>query len=180
MAMTRILSQSMPGFSLRPLNVLINHQRHRSNKTHRAQLIEVDLDAASPSQHDSADSALEVISVGMNRLEDAIRGIIVRRAAPDWLPFLPGFSYWVPPRPSALRNHPVASLADVIGKLGFSENTMNSGFPQELSDDQQMSLNSSSKGWPSSVFFIEGISPIPVMEMEMKVRDNEEKPDDDS
>ncbi|CAI0463204.1 unnamed protein product, partial [Linum tenue] len=33
----------------------------------------------------------------LRKLEDTIHHIIVRRAAPDCLPFLPGTSYWVPP-----------------------------------------------------------------------------------
>ncbi|EPS72062.1 hypothetical protein M569_02702, partial [Genlisea aurea] len=64
-------------------------------------LIELDPDAAaSSSLNDSTDSSAGVIAIGISRLEDAIHGIIVRRAAPDWLPFLPGFSYWMPRRRS--------------------------------------------------------------------------------
>lgn len=151
MAMSRFLSQSLPRASLRPPCALITHQRHRSNKTH-AQFIEVDLDAASSSQPDSPEASAEVITLGIKKLEDAIHSIIVRRAAPDWLPFLPGSSYWVPPRGTSVRDHPAGSMIDVIGKLSSYRATKNR---HEFSEDEQMSLTSA-KGWPSSSFFIEG------------------------
>ncbi|KAI3443419.1 hypothetical protein Pfo_000084 [Paulownia fortunei] len=183
MAMSRILSQSLPRASLRPPTALISHHRHRSNKTHHAQLIEVDLDPASASQPDSPEAAAEVITVGIKKLEEAIHSIIVRRAAPDWLPFLPGYSYWVPPRAASMRNHPAGSMIEVIGKLKSSGATRNRRLQHELlSEDEQMSLTSA-KGWPSSAFFIEGTSPIhpiPVVEVEVKIQDNEENADDTS
>ncbi|KAK4414859.1 hypothetical protein Salat_2592900 [Sesamum alatum] len=173
--MSRFLSQSLPRASLRPPTALISHHRHRSNKTHQAQLIEVDLDAASSSQPDSPEASAEVITLGIKKLEEAIHSIIVRRAAPDWLPFLPGYSYWVPPRATSMRNHPAGSMIEVIGKLTASGTTRNRRLQNELlSEDEQMSLTSA-KGWPSSGFFIEGTSPIhpiPVVEMEVKIQDN--------
>ncbi|OIW18700.1 hypothetical protein TanjilG_13452 [Lupinus angustifolius] len=33
-------------------------------------------------------------------LEDNIQRFIVNKATPDWLPFIPGSSFWVPPTPS--------------------------------------------------------------------------------
>ncbi|KAL0410278.1 UNVERIFIED_CONTAM: hypothetical protein Slati_3617500 [Sesamum latifolium] len=156
MAMSRFLSQSLPRASLRPPTALISHHRHRSNKTHQAQLIEVDLDAASSSQPDSTEASAEVITVGIKKLEEAIHSIIVRRAAPDWLPFLPGYSYWVPPRATSMRNHPAGSMIEVIGKLTASGTTRNRRIQNDLlSEDEQMSLTSA-KGWPSSAVFIEG------------------------
>ncbi|RRT71900.1 hypothetical protein B296_00033690 [Ensete ventricosum] len=44
------------------------------------------------------DPSPEIEVLGMRRLEEAIHAIIVRRFAPDWLPFIPGSSYWVPRR----------------------------------------------------------------------------------
>ncbi|GJN09644.1 hypothetical protein PR202_ga27669 [Eleusine coracana subsp. coracana] len=62
----------------------------------KVEVIEIDLSeedaAASPS---SQSSSVEV--VGIRRLEEAIHGVMVRRATPDWLPFVPGGSFWVPP-----------------------------------------------------------------------------------
>ncbi|KAI3870669.1 hypothetical protein MKX03_000629, partial [Papaver bracteatum] len=58
--------------------------------------------------------------LGMKRLEDAIYGIIVRRSAPDWLPFSPGSSYWVPPkkRPQGFAEL-IGKLANSFGNCGF-------------------------------------------------------------
>lgn len=178
MAMSRFLTQSLTRASLRPPTPLIVHHRHRSSKTHHAQLIEIDLDGASSSQPDPA----EVITVGIKKLEEAIHNIIVRRAAPDWLPFLPGYSYWVPPRATSLRNHSAGRMIEVIGKLNSSGSMKNQRLEEELSEDEQMSLMSA-KGWPSSAFFIEGTSPIhpiPVVEVEVKIQDNEGNADDAS
>ncbi|KAL3830131.1 hypothetical protein ACJIZ3_018933 [Penstemon smallii] len=183
MAMSRILSQSfLPrSASLHPPSALISHhKRHRSNKSHRAQLIELDLDSPTSSSLSQSD---EVIAVGMKRLEDAIHGMIVRRAAPDWLPFLPGYSYWVPPqRSSGFRNHPSAAgtMIEMIGKLAVSRKSTKTR--DLLSEDEHMAYTSS-KGWPSSAFFIQGTSPrhpIPVVEMEVKIQDDEDSSDDTS
>ncbi|MCL7023103.1 hypothetical protein MKW94_026304 [Papaver nudicaule] len=75
-------------------------------------------------------------TVGLKRLEDAIYGIIVRRSAPDWLPFSPGSSYWVPPKK---RPH---GFAELIGKL-----------TNPLSEDETLSL-SNARGWFLSNFFL--------------------------
>ncbi|XP_047977314.1 uncharacterized protein LOC125219385 [Salvia hispanica] len=128
MAMSGILSKSLARASLAPSNALITHHRHRSTKPARAQLIDLDLDLDS----DSPDP--DAVSLGVKRLQDAIHSIIVRRAAPDWLPFLPGHSYWVPPRAASKNHHPF------------------------LSEDEHMSLLSPN-GWPSSTYFIQGTSP---------------------
>jgi len=98
------------------------------------QLIEVDL---GDSATENGENSSEVF--GIKRLEDAIHGILVRRAAPDWLPFLPGTSYWVPPR----KNN--GTLVELLGRL--SSNPMT----------QEESLSfTTSRGWPSSAYFIEG------------------------
>ncbi|XP_042415741.1 uncharacterized protein LOC122004937 [Zingiber officinale] len=64
--------------------------RRFSSRHEKVQLFELEIDGEG--------SASEVEVLGMRRLEDAIRAVIVRRSAPDWLPFVPGSSYWVPPR----------------------------------------------------------------------------------
>ncbi|XP_047958187.1 uncharacterized protein LOC125203786 isoform X2 [Salvia hispanica] len=138
MAMSRILSQSqsqsLTRASLRPSNALITHHRHRSTKPAHAQLIELDLDTASPSQP------------SIKSLGDAIHSIIVRRAAPDWLPFLPGHSYWVPS----------AGMIQALHRLTSSEAEPATLHHELLSEDEQMSLLSA-KGWPSSTYFIGGL-----------------------
>lgn len=120
--------------------ILSHSHRHRSDQTGKAQLIEVDLDSSSSSSND------DVEVLGIRKLEDVIHNIIVKRSAPDWLPFIPGSSYWVPPRPS----HP-HDLVQVIGKL-----------TNPLTDDESLSL-STIRGWPSSSYFIRGttFNPLP-------------------
>ncbi|XP_043714293.1 uncharacterized protein LOC122662655 [Telopea speciosissima] len=142
--MARALSQTLirvsssPSFlstknpSLAPSSRFLNH-RNRSNGSEKAQLIEVDLDS---------DNEVEVL--GMRRLEDAIHGIIVRRSAPDWLPFIPGSSYWVPPR-----RRP-SGLLELVGKLA-----------NPLTEEESLALTTV-RGWPSSQYFVEGESPYPV------------------
>ncbi|XP_058113589.1 uncharacterized protein LOC131256651 [Magnolia sinica] len=111
--------------------------RNRSNRSEKspqsAQLIEVDLES---------DAEIEVL--GMRRLEDAIHGIIVRRSAPDWLPFIPGSSYWVPPRARPL------GVVELVGRLA-----------NPLTEEETLSL-STVRGWPSASYFVEGASPHPV------------------
>ncbi|CAN4100020.1 unnamed protein product [Withania somnifera] len=82
-------------------------------------------------------SELEAEALAVQRIEDAIHRIIVRRSAPDWLPFYPGASYWVPPRRSSY------GVADLVHKLA---NT--------LSEEEIMSLTTF-RGWPSSNFYLD-------------------------
>ncbi|KAK9097754.1 hypothetical protein Syun_024799 [Stephania yunnanensis] len=101
--------------------------RSRSSGSEKSQLIEVDLDQ---------DGEVEVM--GMRRIEDAIHSLMLRRAAPDWLPFVPGSSYWVPPRKRPY------GIAELIGRLA-----------NPMSEDESLSLTNV-RGWPSSAYFIEG------------------------
>lgn len=82
---------------------------------------------------------MEFETLTVQRIEDAIHGIIVKRSAPDWLPFRPGYSYWVPPRRDSY------GIAELVHT--FSNN---------LTDDEVMSLTTS-RGWPSSTVFSTGI-----------------------
>ncbi|CAH9088742.1 unnamed protein product [Cuscuta europaea] len=75
-------------------------------------------------------------AIAVQRIEDAIHRIIVRRSAPDWLPFVPGASYWVPPR------HGSYGIAEIVQKLSNS-----------LSEDEVMSFTTD-RGWPSSSYFV--------------------------
>ncbi|GFP93984.1 hypothetical protein PHJA_001542800 [Phtheirospermum japonicum] len=112
MAMSRFLSQSLPRSSPHyPAAALMSHHRHHSSKSRRTQVNEVtEIDQASSSSTGPVgEAAAEIIALGIKRIEDAIHNIIVRRSAPDWLPFLPGSSYWVPPRASAVRRSGAAS-----------------------------------------------------------------------
>ncbi|PIA43778.1 hypothetical protein AQUCO_01800081v1 [Aquilegia coerulea] len=120
---------------------LVNH-RSRSNISEKGgNFLEIDLDPTSTEE-----------VIGMRRLEDAIHGIIVKRSAPDWLPFIPGSSYWVPPRKRPY------GIVELIGKLA-----------NPLTEEETLSL-SSNRGFPCSDYFVNdciitGASPYPV-EME--------------
>ncbi|XP_010417497.1 PREDICTED: uncharacterized protein LOC104703224 [Camelina sativa] len=111
----------------------------RSNR--RGELYEIDT-AASQSQSDPL----------LHKLEDAVHRIMVRRSAPDWLPFVPGASYWVPPPRS--QTHGIAKLVEKLAN--------------PISDEESISL-SSVRGWPSSDYFIKGVQP---QSMEREVTSN--------
>lgn len=145
--------------------ILTTH-RHGSNRSgkQQPQLIEVDLESSSSS------SDGEVL--GIKKLEDVIHNIIVKRSAPDWLPFIPGSSYWVPPPRTRRRRQ--GGVVDILGKL-----TNHS--PPGLSDEESLSL-STIHGWPSSsfYFFQENSSTCPVpVEMNLEVineKDSDKEP----
>ncbi|KAK2653166.1 hypothetical protein Ddye_013022 [Dipteronia dyeriana] len=99
----------------------------------------------------------------LSKLEDAIQRIIARRSAPDWLPFLPGYSYWVPPPTT-----PFSGVAQLVEKLA-----------NPLTAEQSMSTNSV-RGWPSSEFFIRGAGLHPVdLEMTSANLSQSESSDDE-
>ncbi|ERN12471.1 hypothetical protein AMTR_s00025p00162300 [Amborella trichopoda] len=126
--------------------------RPRSNSSRKeglesSQLIEVDLEGG--------DAEVEIL--GFKKLEDAIHGIIVRRSAPSWLPFLPGSSYWVPPRKKQL------SVVELVGRLA-----------NPMTEEETMSFTTA-RGWPSSSYFIEDSSPHPVEGNSKKTPHSEEE-----
>ncbi|XP_039118498.1 uncharacterized protein LOC120254465 [Dioscorea cayenensis subsp. rotundata] len=108
----------------------------RPKKEVVGKLVEIDLEEES-----TATSKADVEVLRVRRLEDAIHGIIVRRAAPDWLPFRPGSSYWVPPRPTSL------GLVELVEKLA-----------NPMSEEERLSF-SSVRGWPSLDYFVQGDPP---------------------
>ncbi|CAD5317596.1 unnamed protein product [Arabidopsis thaliana] len=67
---------------------------------------------------------------------------MVRRSAPDWLPFVPGASFWVPPPRS--QSHGIAKLVEKLAN--------------PISDEESISI-SSVRGWPCSDYFIKGVKP---------------------
>ncbi|KAG9449231.1 hypothetical protein H6P81_009196 [Aristolochia fimbriata] len=79
--------------------------------------------------------------MGLRRLEDAIHSVIIRRLTPEWLPFLPGASYWVPPKKLP------PQVLDVIGMAA-----------QPLSDEEFLSMTTV-RGWPSSSYYVDGKAP---------------------
>ncbi|CAN1306033.1 hypothetical protein LINPERPRIM_LOCUS26699 [Linum perenne] len=78
----------------------------------------------------------------VRQFEDAVHRIIVRRAAPDWLPFLPGSSYWVP------------SARSSAGSFGIAHLIQNLANP--MTHEEAFSVTTV-RGWPSSNYFIKGI-----------------------
>ncbi|GER53677.1 hypothetical protein STAS_31208 [Striga asiatica] len=72
----------------------------------------------------------------VERIEDYIHSIIVQRSRPDWLPFVPGGSFWVPPRPSSY------GVSDVVHRLANA--------PTEEENLSTVSM----QGWPSSDFYL--------------------------
>lgn len=141
--MARILSQTLirPS-STSPLGLStprILTQRHRSDQSGsgKAQLIEVDLES------DGGGGEVEVL--GIKRLEDVIHNIIVKRSAPDWLPFIPGSSYYVPPR-----RRPYGVVDVLNGKIANPSSS--------LTEEETMSLTTV-RGWPSSSYLIQGTLP---------------------
>ncbi|XP_030972908.1 uncharacterized protein LOC115992805 [Quercus lobata] len=108
----------------------------------------------------------------LRKLEDAIHRIIVRRSAPDWLPFLPGSSYWVPPPPHGL-NHLVHHFAKQ-NDVSFASSSSSS----VLGGPTAISTAASQRGWPSSSYFINGASPHPV-EGESIIIINGSQPEDE-
>ncbi|XP_052165854.1 uncharacterized protein LOC127782623 [Oryza glaberrima] len=130
----------------------------------KVEVIEIDLaeddDAASTSGPASSPASVEV--VGVRRLEEAIHGVMVRRAAPDWLPFVPGGSFWVPPM---RRPH---GVADLVGRIaaaaGGDAEVVAGGLAYEpevyapMTEEEALSF-STARGWPSASYFVEGKFP---------------------
>ncbi|KAJ9141320.1 hypothetical protein P3X46_031868 [Hevea brasiliensis] len=143
-------SSSLP-IKYPPLVPLSFQHRHRSSKP---QLIEIDLAALSSSKgSSSSNSASSSSSDGgggddddgemlmMQKLEDMIQRVMLQKSTPDWLPFLPGSSFWVAPHHRPLR------LGELVVKL----------FDQ-LNHEESLSLITS-RGWPCSAFFIPDSTP---------------------
>ncbi|KAG2725806.1 hypothetical protein I3843_01G082300 [Carya illinoinensis] len=137
--MARSLSQTLTNLprNLSPKSRLLTHrtQSNQSSKPHHL----ADLAELTDSSSTSSDPLVR-------QLEDAIHRIIVRRSAPDWLPFLPGASYWVPPPPRSCSH----GLSHLVHQLA-----------NPLSEEESMAITTD-RGWPSSAYFIKGGSPQPV------------------
>ncbi|GMY35252.1 hypothetical protein FCV25MIE_30494 [Fagus crenata] len=136
--MARILTQTLFRNRNLPLkSPLFSAWASHRQFTSEAQLIEIDLDPTSSTSRSSSSSLSdgEFEALALKRLDDLIHGIIVQKSTPDWLPFVPGSSFWVPPRPGT------SKVLDLVGKLA-----------DQLNPEQSLSL-STSRGWPCSSFF---------------------------
>jgi len=122
----------MPGFLWRAKSVgripsLAVALRRRSSKAGASQVVKVDM-----AEYD----------VALKHFDDLIHRILVKKATPDWLPFVPGSSFWVPPRPSP------TNVVDLVHRL-----------TREDDRPHDSPLLSTLRGWPSSNFFINGNYP---------------------
>lgn len=116
-----------------PLIPIYLHHRHRSSKP---QLIEINL--SSPSlQSDGGNGSEDEEGFFIKKLEEILHRVMLQKSTPDWLPFRPGSSFWVPP---------ILSVNDLIHKFaGYN-----------LSDEETLSLTTC-RGWPSASYFIKGM-----------------------
>uniref|UniRef100_A0A7N0T8Z1 Uncharacterized protein n=1 Tax=Kalanchoe fedtschenkoi TaxID=63787 RepID=A0A7N0T8Z1_KALFE len=124
-------STAAPNASSSSSSILLQRRRHSAKAG-----------STEPSQDPpSAPAKPDQLSPVLTVFEDLIHGMIVRRCQPAWLPFVPGSSFWVPPRPQS------GTFAKAIEKL--------SQVTHSLSDDETMALTTM-RGWPSSAFFLQG------------------------
>ncbi|XP_010087989.2 uncharacterized protein LOC21399889 [Morus notabilis] len=131
--MAKLLSQTL---TLRRTQLSLNQlRRFRSTLSGNGRLTEIEL---SPSSSEGGESE----ALMLKKLDDIVHRFIVQRATPDWLPFLPGYSFWVPPRRGSMK------FADFVGKIA-----------DHLSDEESLSL-CSDRGWPSSRFFVDEFVPV--------------------
>ncbi|PKI46151.1 hypothetical protein CRG98_033484 [Punica granatum] len=129
----RILSRILLRHStVAPCAVVSPALRHRSSQS--GKLIEIDLES-SPSTSSSSDGEIEVEVLKMRKLEEAIHALFVEKSTPDWLPFIPGSSFWVPPRKRKV------DMADLFDKLWDP--------PRE----EETFRFANGRGWPMLEFF---------------------------
>ncbi|CAN6970876.1 unnamed protein product [Brassica rapa subsp. trilocularis] len=133
--MSRFLSKTLiphGRFFLRRFNepsLVCFSRRLYSSKPH---VIEIDLDSSS-----SAMSKAEAEAAVLKKLNEFVRRIVVQNSTPDWLPFAPGSSFWVPPHQNT-----AAKIANLVDKV-----------TNPLTEEEAFSLFSPS-GSPRSSFFI--------------------------
>uniref|UniRef100_J3M168 Uncharacterized protein n=1 Tax=Oryza brachyantha TaxID=4533 RepID=J3M168_ORYBR len=85
--------------------------------------------------------------MGMRRLQDAIHRVLVRRAAPEWLPLVPGGSHWVP----EMRR----GVASLVGTAVHS--AMGAWNAEPMTEEEMMCLTTI-RGWPSAAYFVDGVN----------------------
>ncbi|KAE8677182.1 ENTH/ANTH/VHS superfamily protein [Hibiscus syriacus] len=127
---------------------------HRSSFIRRfsskPELFEIDLDSASSS------------ASAINKMEEIIHAIVVQRSTPDWLPFFPGSSFWVP-----LPRHGSKRVSDIIDQL-----------TNQLTPDEYLSLTTG-RGWPCSSFFVSDGEHTDVSSMDVKLKNPEQQEEEE-
>ncbi|GJN39023.1 hypothetical protein PR202_gb28116 [Eleusine coracana subsp. coracana] len=114
-------------------------RRHSHTRRRAAEVIEVE----APGPSTAADGAAMT-----QRLEEAIDGAMARMAEPDWAPFRPGTSYFVPPRPAG-------AARGLLALLGHGGGMELAPLRRGLSVDEVRAV-ASSRGYPCSTYFIDG------------------------
>ncbi|KAL6292537.1 hypothetical protein ACE6H2_000679 [Prunus campanulata] len=158
--MARLLTQTLQlRHSLlhrpRVLPSLTQAHRARSTRSGKGQLIEIDLDP-STSSSSSSSPASDSEKLMLKKLDDIVQTILVQRATPDWLPFVPGSSFWVPPRLAPLK------VTDLVGKLA-----------DQLTDEESLAI-ATDRGWPCSQFFVHGSGSTETREVDMEAEGSAE------
>lgn len=97
-----------------------------------------------PQSTDESKSEIDVDVLALKKLDDFVHNVIVKQCEPDWLPFVPGCSYWVPPR------------RDVTKEVFDVFKTLTNPLTVGGSLDESMAVVMA-RAWPSSDFFIQGI-----------------------
>ncbi|XP_078437837.1 uncharacterized protein LOC144708408 isoform X2 [Wolffia australiana] len=119
------------------LSPRVGHVRWRSGGSGKfAQVFELVVEEGGRGGAGAASSE----SGAARRLEELIHGILVRRSAPDWLPFVPGSSYWVPPRTKSYK------LVEALEKVSAP-----------MTDEEVMSLTTA-WGWPCASHLVDDLS----------------------
>ncbi|GAB2219102.1 hypothetical protein Drorol1_Dr00006731 [Drosera rotundifolia] len=133
--MYRTLTRTIPSPTLFSSRLLT--RRHRSVLP---QFTELDLESfvSNPAEKQSSTAKM---------LEEFVHGVMVRRSTPDWIQFVPGASFWVPPGPKAPRGLELVAIGGGKGK-GMG-----------LSVEERRCLTSGTGCWPSSEYFIHDSTP---------------------
>ncbi|GAA0163908.1 hypothetical protein LIER_19666 [Lithospermum erythrorhizon] len=83
---------------------------------------------------DDNNNHADMEAMAVRKIENAIHQIMVLKSVPDWLPFVPGGSYWIPP---VKRINGIHQILHTIAN--------------PLRDEEYLSLTNV-RGWPSSGF----------------------------
>ncbi|PWA55121.1 hypothetical protein CTI12_AA272200 [Artemisia annua] len=119
-----------------------------------------------PKSTDESKSEIDVDVLALKKLDDFVHNVIVKQCEPDWLPFVPGMSYWVPPR------------RDVSKEVFDVFKTLTNPLTVGGCLDESMAVVMA-RAWPSSDFFIQGTSPMRPVDVNVdESDDNVSQPED--
>ena len=132
----RLGAQPQPGVVL--------SRRHNHTRRRAVKVLEEDATGPSAPATDASERS--------RRLEEAIDSAMARMVKPDWAPFRPRTSYFVPPRPAG-------TALGVLALIGHAGRVVgSSAAPRRgLSADAARAVAAASRGYPCSTYFIEGI-----------------------